>query len=336
MRTIEYLSPTSISEFDKSLEEFYLRYLSDERPPRFLQTQPMSIGSAFDAYVKSYLHQSIFGKGHDVGYEFEALFEKQVEAHNRDWARDAGKYAFECYKISGALADIMFLLKNASTAPRFEFEIRGTITDPVTKVLGDMVLLGKPDLHFKNHQDTDIVLDWKVNGYCSSANTSPKPGYVKLRDGWIGDQSRTNGNPHKDAFPMMHKGVQINVNQKLEKTDLSWANQLCIYGWLLGMEVGSDFIVAIDQLACSGGPVEPKIRIAAHRTTISSVHQNLLYDKATKIWDLTHSDHIFRHLSKEDSKAKCGALDLVKAGLEGDGTDEAKWIALVCREQRPY
>ena len=56
MRKPEYLSPTSISLHEKDVDEFYSRYLADNKMPRMAQTQPMAIGSAFDAFCKSYLH----------------------------------------------------------------------------------------------------------------------------------------------------------------------------------------------------------------------------------------------------------------------------------------
>lgn len=401
MKKIAYLSPTSIALFYKDVREFYLNYLSDNRPERFPQTRPMSIGSAFDAYVKSYLHEALFGKGKDPAYAFEALFEKQVEAHNRDWALTAGRFAFECYKLSGALADMMIELNKATNAPRFEFELRGTVTSPLTyndgkitsdwllniggkwlnnectkvgferiwledgqmcapechpvpadqmtqtqvydildsanvphtKVTPPMVLLGKPDLHFKNSQSHDITFDWKVNGFCGKSNTSPKPGYVKLRDGWGGNQSRTHGMSHKDAFIMAHKGTMINAAATLDKVDRQWADQLTIYAWMLGMEIGSDFIVALDQLACSPSSEadRPRIRIAEHRTTVDKDYQHDLYKRAQHVWDVVHSGHIFRDLPLEESKAKCASLDNVASALAGEGTEEDAWFARATR-----
>jgi hypothetical protein len=371
MKTIQYLSPSSISKFYKEPREFYLNYLSENRPERFPQTKPMSIGSAFDAYVKSYLHEALFGKGNPE-YELSSLFEKQVEAHNRDWAWDAGKYAFDCYKLSGALADLMTLLSTATNDPRFEFEIRGTVggvevmvvddtnnqtpcvekaipEEPMSNVTidestgecytapGPLVLLGKPDVHFKNKEGFDVILDWKVNGFCGNSNTSPKPGYLKLRDGWLGVQSKSHNKGHKDAFPMYHNGALININKKLEEVDQDWANQLSIYGWLLGLPVGSDFIVAIDQLACGPDPSGyPKIRIAEHRTTVSKKHQEELLAKAQHVWEVVHSDHIFRDVDKELSIKQCVSLDGVAAALIGEGTDEDKWFAAATRQLRSF
>ena len=65
----------------------------------------MSIGSAFDAFLKSHLHKVLFG-GTDPRFELEAIFEEQVESHNRDWAKVHGEYVFNFYRECGALADL--------------------------------------------------------------------------------------------------------------------------------------------------------------------------------------------------------------------------------------
>ena len=60
MRMPEYLSPTSLNVWKRDQEQFYLQYLAEKRPPREPQTQPMAVGAAFDAYVKSYLYNRYY------------------------------------------------------------------------------------------------------------------------------------------------------------------------------------------------------------------------------------------------------------------------------------
>ena len=43
--------------------------------------------------MKSMLYAAVFGPSADPQYEFGALFEAQVEPHNRDFAIKAGKHA---------------------------------------------------------------------------------------------------------------------------------------------------------------------------------------------------------------------------------------------------
>lgn len=297
MRKLEYLSNTSISAFNKNLEEFYLTYLSEVRAPRFPQTRPMSIGSAFDAYVKSFLHEKLIGK--DPKFELQTLFEAQVEPHNRDWAWEHGKYAFECYKEFGALNDILIDLQQSITSPRFEFEVRGKVSADL-----GVVLLGRPDVAYVNRENCHVTLDFKVNGYCGNYNTSPKPGYIRIRakDG--------KGGPHKDCVVSTHKGTMINIASYLETVDQDWAQQLTIYAILCGAELGSDFVVAIDQFACKPSTADyPTIRIAQHRLRIGKTFQEKVIQRAQEIWEIVQSDHIFRDVSREESIERCHMLD---------------------------
>jgi PD-(D/E)XK nuclease superfamily len=332
MKKIAYLSPTSIRLFDENMKEFYLNYLSDNRPDKFPQTKPMAVGSAFDAYAKSFLHEHLFGKGKDPRFDLQTIFEAQVEQQNRDFAYTAGKHCFDQYKNSGALSDLMLELGKAVGEPRFELEIRGVIEgkrEGVTLNVEDVVFLGKPDVFFINSQGAHVILDWKVNGYCSGYGVSPLAGYVRLRErtdtGW------RNKGQHKNAQPMSHQGVVINCAGYLEDVSKEWAQQLSIYGWLCGQDIGADFIVAIDQLVCKPGGEYPHIRIAEHRTRVRKDFQWNTFVQAQKIWEIVHSDHIFREMSLEDSKAQCVALDGIKEAMKGDGSTADQWFASAMR-----
>lgn len=309
MKKREYLSPTAIKTYYEDLDKFYLWYLSESPPPKALQTQPMSIGSAFDAYVKSYLHGVIYGNNSDPRFEFQTLFEAQVEPHNRDWALVHGKYAYECYVKSGALADLLIELQEASEDPIFEIEVRGIIEgkrEGITREVEGMTLLGKPDLYFKNKENFAVVRDWKVNGWCSNSPVSPAKGYIKLRhsNGPTGHDGH-----HKEAFPIRYKGATVNLNNPLDTVNKDWAEQVAIYGWLLGEPVGSGFLVGIDQLVCKPNHPFPIVRIAEHRTIITPSFQWDLYQRALKVWDVIHSDWIFRDMTKLESQGKCKMLD---------------------------
>lgn len=297
---LEYLSPTSIQDFLKDRKEFYLQRLAEARPPRFPQTQPMSIGSAFDAYVKSYLHEILYGKGFDPKFELETLFTTQVEPHNRDWARVHGPVAFEYYKNSGALVDLLMDLKRAKGTIHFESEIRGDV--------GGVTLLGKPDCYYINRLDHPVILDWKVNGWCGGSNTSPKPGYVRCRG------CDVNGNAsitHKNAVIDDRGGVRLNVGTTLDVVEKTWAAQLSIYSWLYGEPVGGEFICAIDQIACDGskGGAFPICRVAEHRLLCNSKFQTELLSQAQYIWGVLKSGHIFDDLPRDESDAMCASLE---------------------------
>lgn len=334
MRKREYLSPSSIATFFKDRECFYLRYLTDEKLEADPQTAPMSVGSAFDAYCKHNVHVDVFGSVNDEQFEFDTIFTTQVEPHNRDFAREAGKYVFEAYKESGAYSDLLYqLVNNSLHAPRMEFEIRGNVcgTDSAKdfQLDGEVTLLGKPDLYWMTKDGHHVVFDWKVNGYCGKGNTSPKPGYLKLRNG-VRSLVNYNGTHHKDAVIHQLHGQFISAVHPLEKVDSDWASQLSIYGWLLGIPIGTPFLTFIDQTACKANEMRPAapiydahypkpiLRFAEHRTTVSQQHQIDTYLRAVRVWKACTSGHVFDELPIEESKARQEMLDLRAEVIKND------------------
>jgi hypothetical protein len=335
MRKPAYLSPTSIKKFYDDTEGYYIDYLAEAHPPRMPQTEPMSIGSAFDAYVKSYLHQRLFGKS-DPAFELRTIFETQVEEHLWDWAWKAGAFAFEVYKKYGALADIALELESAIGTPRFEGTLQGVVTckDAVSGKIKDVVFLGKPDLFYINKVGVFVILDWKVNGFCSKWGASPRPGYVDL----LTEQGRKGC--HKKAQVMMHEGLKINVAQRLEDIEKDWAAQTAIYSWLAGADIGEEFLVCIDQLACKPcGMDYPNIRVAQHRTRVGQPFQTELFGKAARMWEIIQSDYIFRDLSKAESQLKCKDLDRkaeVLHEMRTSGSENDKMFLEISGEDRKW
>lgn len=315
MRNIAYLSPTSIAQWRSDQEEFYLKYLAFDRPSKIPQTDAMSVGSSFDAHVKSYLSEMLFGKNN-----FETLFESQVEPQNRAFALRAGAICFEAYKCSGALADLMLELQQSKEPPQFEFTVGG---DRVEGLIGGVVFLGKPDARYVDKRGRSVILDWKVNGYCSKWGGSPVQGYVRIRDGWTGEHSRSHCTQHKNAIIL----EGINENGTLDIWSEDWARQLSIYSWLVGEEVGGGFVVAVDQLACKDG----KIRVAEHRCRISKEYQQELLKEAQEIWEIVHSDWIFRELDHTESLNRQAVLDAQAEGLRGEGTENDEWFNTMSR-----
>lgn len=333
MRTPEYISPSSLAKFEQDRKEFYLKYLADERPPKIPQTHPMSVGSSFDAYIKAYLYERLFGKGHNPQFEFEAIFEMQVEPQNRDWARDAGQYAFDCYKQSGAIADLMIDLLSASTTPRFEFTVSGIIS--MERRVEGIPFLGKPDIYFISKNGVHMIWDWKVNGFCSKSGVSPKKGFIKIRDGWdhsVHKMSRGCNSSHKNAHLFEVDGVIVNIGSPFEEIDIVWSDQLTIYGWLMGEPVGAEFVEGIEQLVCrpSGTVNRPWIRVASHRGYTSPEYQRGLFDRACKAWKIIKSGHIFDDVSLTVSMERQRSLDDYHKAFEVNDENDA-WFNKVTR-----
>lgn len=320
MREMKYLSPTSIDLFYKDRTEFYLRYMAEHRPPRIPQTMPMSIGAAFDAYVKSYMVAGLIG---DVErFRFDTIFETQVEPQNRDWGREHGKFVFDEYVKSGALADLMIELEGAVQQPRFEYTIEGRVAHETQA--GGVPLLGKPDVYYVNRHDAHVIHDWKVNGYCSKSATSPKKGYTKVRPG---------NKKHKDAQLLVMQGVEINAAHYLEQIEESWAKQLAIYGWVLGEPIGSKFLTGIEQIV---GNKEIGLRVATFRTRISESFQLDWYARVHFVWSTIKSGHIFTDMSREESVARGALLDDYHAAFEDSDTAEGAWFAEATREHKEF
>ncbi|KKM87713.1 hypothetical protein LCGC14_1266180 [marine sediment metagenome] len=317
MRIPKYLSPTSLHLFMDSPEDFYMRYLCDTRQVRDPQTKPMSIGSSFDAYCKSYLFYALFGnKIKGSPYELDTIFETQVEPHNRDWAREHGKIVFGEYRSSGCVADLMLELNQSIGDPRFELSIQ----DSIETSIGEVPILGKPDVFFINSKGARVVYDWKVNGYCANRTTSPMKGYVKLK-------TRKNGSwdwkQHRDCVSLQFKGITINAATFLEDCNSSWADQLAIYSWLLGEPIGSEEVIfGIDQIV---GPAD-KLRFAQHRLRIRPEYHYNLLELLVHIWDCIQKRHIFQDMSIEDSRNRCELLEEYAATIiEQSPEDKAKF-----------
>jgi len=316
MRTPKAISPTSLQLFEKDREEFYLRYLADAKKPRAPQTDAMSVGSSFDAFVKCALHHDLYGNDGDGEFDLDKLFDLQVEEGCRPFARRAGEHCFRVYKKYGGYADLLKALEVSDKPPRFEFTLEGEIEG--------IPLLGKPDLWY-TIPGCQIVFDWKVNGYCSKHGTSPKKLFAKCRDCWDGTPTRG----YKDG-PKAHPkykeiefcGLKIGEHS-LDDVDTTWADQLTIYSWLLGAPVGEGKIVTfLDQLACTPGTVEPKVRLAQHRCRVSSFWQHSLLKRLHVCWDAISSGHIFTELSREDSDSKCETLEIVAAAPSNEMFDD--------------
>lgn len=300
MRRPRYLSPSSLRAWIENRDNFYLRYCSDTPPPREPQNHHMAIGNSFDAFVKHYLHQHVVGDGNPA-MEFDAIFESQVEKHNRTKALvEAGRYLFDWYKRLGALDSLMLIL-GKSTRTTFEMDVRGEVEGGREGEVGGVPFRVKPDLYFVNEHGAHVLFDWKVTGFYSRHPKSPTPGYSCLRS----DGKRPTG--HADTRVEMRHGLPMDVSKGLEARDESWARQLSIGAWLCGMPVGGQFVGIVHQLVCS--PPRPKVRVAEFAAFVSEKFQQDTHRLATEVWTAINSDHVFRDLTIEESKSKCELLD---------------------------
>lgn len=319
-RKPKYLSYSSLSLFEKNREEFFLKHLAGNRPDRIPQQRPASVGSSFDARVKAELSAALGIPGN----RFEDLFEASVEPQNRDWALPAGQYVYEEYRRCGAYDDLLAVLRTASEV---HFESK------VDREVSGVPLSGKPDCRFVVKPALtaiQVILDWKVKGFCSRNTTSPTKGYRLVRDcgGWL-KPGRNNGLAHDLYLPYDHHGFEVGAGF-METCNDEYADQITVYGWLLGQEPGDESVaVMIDEIVAKPNGERPLLRVANHRARVTRRHQLELLERAKKCWDAIHSGHIFTDLSRDDSDARCELLDSTAAALKTGGDDA--WFSEVTR-----
>jgi hypothetical protein len=289
--------------------------------PKMPQENYMAVGSAFDAYVKSHLFQCVYGLGADPAFEFETIFESQVEPQNRDWGREHGKYIFDCYERCGVLNELLTMFATAEKAPRFEFT--------VSQEIGTVPLLGKPDLQLVAKGGVHVILDFKVKGYCSKSATSPSKDYLFCRDAFdttIHKQTRGGDGPHKNFLPYNHKGMTIHAGY-MEYSNREYADQLALYSWLLGENVGDEqVVVGIDEIVAKPSEPYPLLRVAQHRSRVSAAHQHALLERFQAAWRAIQSGYIFTNMTRAESDEQCELLNMSAAGLQPDGTALQDWF----------
>jgi hypothetical protein len=313
--------------FERDPDEFYVTKLADHQAPRLPQEQPAAVGSAFDAYTKSMLAYALFGRAMSAQFEFPAIFESQVEPKNRDFALKAGKHVFRAYKLCGAYDDLLDLLRKSIEPPRFEFTVNGAINSvPFT---------GKPDVRFildLGQGRIPCIYDWKVRGYCSKYGASPSKGYAVCLDGFVGKASRSQGKEHAMYKAMDFRGLTINSGY-MEFCNDEYADQLCLYGWLLGEKIGDENTVfGIEELCAKfmgeGNP--PTLRYARHRGRIKADYQLRLAERVKACWQAITSGHVFADMTREESDARCQVLEETAVGLDGNSELE-QWFSKMTR-----
>jgi hypothetical protein len=288
------------------------------------QERPAAVGSAFDARVKAALHEALYGAGADPKYAFEALYEAQVEPQNRDWALDESQHVFDCYKVSGFYDGILRELLVSVEPPRFEFTVEAALCGvPFT---------GKPDCGWVTPGSVRVIHDWKCNGYLGKATTSPHKSYMLCRDGWIGKQSKSHGTEHNAFLGRPHGDLTINTSY-LESANTAWADQLSLYAWAMGEPVGGETVISVHQIVAKAMPAErPQLRMAAFRALVAKEYQLALAERLKRCWGAITSGHVFLDLSREDSDARCEALDAAAVGLISDGSSRDDYFNTATRQ----
>jgi len=322
-RKPKYLSPSALACWERDPDEYYLRYISPVRKPRDPQTDPMAVGSAFDALVKNKISVDLHGyeATKDTDYALSNLVVDQCEDHTLPEALEIACILFDQYIECGAYGNLIAEIRKSTCDVRMEFTVRETI--------GGVPLLGKPDLHFNTNLHREVITDWKVSGSVSKAGVSPQQGYMLALDC---NNSRTHEKSHKKFDGTLHEsGLIVNRWKMNESTDY-WADQLATYAWALGHDIGDESWVArIEQIAVRPGY---KAKCVVHQSTVDSAYQHRLLARYQACWAAVESNHIWTALSKAESVARGDMLyarlvmpdDL--SSLSAGGDFEVNWNGL--------
>ena len=308
-----------------------MRYMADHPAPRMPQEPPMAVGSSFDARVKAALHAALFGAGSDPKFAFDAIFEAQVEPQCRDFALPAGQVVFDAYKLCGAYDELLALLQQSVEPPRFEFKVDGVIAGaPFT---------GKPDCRFVldfGEGRIPCIEDWKVRGYCSKYPTSPSKGYMLCRDGYKAEkQSKSHGTQHTNFLAYNHHGLTINVGY-MEFCNDEYADQLCLYGWLLGETPCDENLVGMIEEIVAKPATPPILRVANHRARIKADHQQKLLDRVAACWLAVTTGNIFTEMTPEENANRRQVLDDMALSLGKTAGAYDDWFNEVSRPQKNW
>lgn len=344
MRQPKALSYSAFTLFESDRQEYYLKYLAENRPARLPQLEPMAVGSAFDALVKSKLHAAIFGPHTDPKFEFEFLYEAQVEVQNRDFARGPGQVCFDQYVFSGVYDELLKLLLTSIEPPQFETTVNTPLPNGVPWT-------GKPDLRFMlqfpDQEPLRIILDWKVKQYCSKSAASPSKGYALCRDGYDAilrkanarkgttnyKQSENHMSEHANYMAVDHRGMSVNAGM-MEFCNDEYAAQVSSYAWQLGETPGDEnFVIMIDELCCKPHTPFPLVRVAQHRGRVGSAFQLDLHNRIGKAWESITSGHVFTDKTREENDAEIALLDEMSKGLQSDGSAEEDFFNQCTRPQ---
>ena len=287
---LKYLSYSGHKTFETNPVEYFLKYFCNA--PRMAQTDPMAVGSAFDAFIKAELYRCLVNGG-DPRMTKEALFEMQVEPAARDKGRIAGEDIYKRYVELGGLKDLLAAMDGCIGEPNFELEITG--------VIEGVTLLGKPDVHYINRKGKRVIHDFKVMGYYSNTPPGPKTGYVKIKPG---------GLAHKDCIFADHAGHRINAARPMNLSAKDWAEQLSIYAWILGEPRGGDYILTIDQICCDRVKGH---KLVQHASLVQPEFQEDYFRRIKRNWTAINDGHFFLNMTYEDNLAQCETLRLTAA-----------------------
>ena len=122
------------------------------------------------------------------------------------------------------------------------------------------------------------------------------------RDGFKSDKpSKSHGTQHTNYLAFNHRGLTINAGY-MEYCNDEYADQLCLYGWLLGEKPGDeDMVGMIEEIVAKPATPAPTLRVANHRGRIKADHQQKLQESRGPLLERYHHR---RHLPRPEPRGK--------------------------------
>lgn len=293
---VNYISPTQLDMYHGSMDKYYLRYFTEWGRAYAKQgtTPAMCVGSAFDGMIKKELVSLMGGaaqlKGGVGG----------VPAFLESVVMPVANACFQFYLSSGAFMELVTDIRGCRIV--MEDTLQANVS--WAEAGGDagrrsvVPFYGKPDLwgRLPDSGGKPLILDWKVSGFFDSV------GRLKAEAAaWLAGQTVGSGvkktpvaggylrefGPHGTGRGLLDRsetGIVHGVRVGLSARGLKkWLHQLCLYGWMLGEEVGAeDWVVCLD-LICPG-------RIVQYRGIVPASYQRALIRFAVEMWETVSRD----------------------------------------------
>lgn len=253
VRALEYVSPSSLRQFEREPMAFYLQRLGpvEAKPEADPTGWPAIVGSAFDSHIKPVIALR-------CGLPSRTVLELMGEnAQHADYekAMAEGARLARAYAECGALDA---LLREKPTGIDYEMD------DAVA--VGNVPVRGKPDAVLRGA----VAHEFKVFG-SGTPGQSPTAGYVRL---WDSKKPRKPTGPHRKS------------KVTLEHINVDWATQLVIYGLILGLRGRK---VSVDQIVVGHGD---QVRVAQFRTTVSAAFVRDVKRRLSACWDAVQAETV--------------------------------------------
>ena len=289
----------------------------------------MAVGSAFDAYVKAALNYVLYGTAVSPKFEFGEIFESQVEPQNRDFALKAGKHVFRAYKLTGLSTNCFLCSDNPSSrrdsSSRSMGHCRCSLHRKAGLPLRARLWAGSDPLH-PGLESSGLLLEvccQPVEGLYAL------PGRLPEREA----EQESHNTEHTNFLEYNHRGLTVNAGY-MEHCNDEYADQLCLYGWLLGEKPSDENVVGmIEEIVSKPANPTPLLRVANHRARVKADYQQKLLERVGRCWQAITTGNVFPDLTPEENTGRREVLEDMAVSLGKTAGAYDDWFNEVSRPQ---